>query len=258
MQDLDHQPDAAYFDTMARHARTHWWYEGRRSLVRSTLDRFDIPRGFVLDVGCGTGDNMEMLSEATGAPTLGSDLSAYALQHAVRGSGGGVRTVVALAEHLPVASGVCGLVASMDVVEHLEDDLIGLREYRRVLVPRGLLLLTVPAYQWLWGEHDVRAAHRRRYRVGGLVDIVEAAGFEVLHTTYFNSFLVPAAAALRRTPLRRLVKESDEEVGNTRPFISNVMTRLSGAERRMALRRSVPFGLSILLVGRRSNESARQ
>lgn len=248
MPDLDYQPDAAYFDTMARHARTHWWYEGRRSLVRETLRLLEIPDGLVLDVGCGTGDNMEMLAEVAGVPVVGTDLSAYALRHAVRG-----RTVIALAEDLPVATGTCGLVTSMDVVEHLDDDLVGLREYCRVLAPRGLLLLTVPAYQWLWGEHDVRAAHRRRYRVGGLVSVVEAADFEVLHTTYYNSFLVPPAAVLRRTPLRRLVKETDEEVGNTSPFVSKVMTRLSKAERRLALRGWVPFGLSILLVGRRLN-----
>ena len=246
MSGLDHQPDAAYFDTMARHARTHWWYEGRRSLVRETLRRFGTPDGLVLDVGCGTGDNLAMLEEVAGAAVVGTDLSAYALRHAARG-----RAVIALAENLPVATGVCGLVASMDVIEHLDDDLVGLREYRRVLAPRGLLLLTVPAYQWLWGEHDVRAAHRRRYRVGGLVSVVEAAGIEVLHTTYYNSFLVPAATVLRRTPLRRLVKETDEEVGSTSPFVSKVMTRLSQAERRVARHRSVPFGLSILLIGRR-------
>jgi len=246
MPDLDYQPDAAYFDTMARHARTHWWYEGRRSLVRETLRRFEIPKGLVLDVGCGTGDNMEMLAEVAGSAVVGTDLSVYALRHAVRG-----RTEIALAEDLPVATGACALVTSMDVVEHLDDDLVGLREYRRVLAPRGLLLLTVPAYQWLWGEHDVWAAHRRRYRVGGLASVVATAGFEVLHTTYYNSFLVPPAAVLRRTPLRRLVKETAEEVGNTSPFVSKVMTRLSRAERRLALRGWVPFGLSILLVGRR-------
>jgi SAM-dependent methyltransferase len=216
--------------------------------VRDTLRRFDIAEGAVLDVGCGTGDNMDMLSDVSGVPVVGTDLSAYALRHAVRG-----RTEIALAEDLPVASGTCGLVASMDVVEHLDDDLVGLREYRRVLAPRGLLLLTVPAYQWLWGDHDVRAAHRRRYRIGSLSAVVEAAGFEVLHTTYYNSFLVPPAALLRRTPLRRLVKETDEEVGNTSQFVSTVMRRLSNTERRLARRGRVPFGLSILLVGRRAN-----
>jgi SAM-dependent methyltransferase len=177
---------------------------------------------------------------------VGTDLSAHALRYAARG-----RTGIALAEHLPVATGMCGLVASMDVVEHLDDDSVGLREYRRVLASRGLLLLTVPAYQWLWGKHDVWAAHRRRYRVGRLRSVVEASGFEVLHTTYYNSFLVPPAAVLRRSPLRRLVKETDDEVGNTSPFVSKVMARLSKVERPLALRGWVPFGLSILLVGRR-------
>jgi SAM-dependent methyltransferase len=139
----------------------------------------------------------------------------------------------------------------MDVIEHLDDDLVGLREYRRVLAPGGLLLLTVPAYQWLWAEHDVTAAHRRRYRVRGLASVVEAAGFEVLETTYYNSFLVPPAIVLRRTPLRRLWKDADEEVGNTSAFVSKVMTGLSKADRWLALRGWVPFGLSILLVGRR-------
>jgi SAM-dependent methyltransferase len=246
MPDLDHQPDAAYFDTMARHARTHWWYEGRRALVRETLRRVAVPDGLVLDVGCGTGDNMEMLAGVAGGLVIGTDLSTFALRHAAAG-----RTGIALAENLPIRTGTAGLVASMDVVEHLDDDLVGLREYRRVLAPSGLLLLTVPAYEWLWGEHDVWAAHRRRYRVGGLRSVVQTAGFEVLHTTYFNSFLVPPAAVLRRTPMRRLVKESDEEVGNTSPFVSKVMTQLSNAERRLALRGWVPFGLSILLIGRR-------
>jgi SAM-dependent methyltransferase len=246
MPDRQFQPDAAYFDTMARHARTHWWYDGRRELVREVLRQFSIPQGVALDVGCGTGDNMQMLADVAGVPVIGTDLSVNALHHAPRG-----RTVISFAEALPVPDQVCGLLASMDVVEHLDDDIVGLREYHRVLVPRGMLLLTVPAYQWLWGDHDVRAAHRRRYRVGGLCTAVERAGFEVLRTTYYNSFLVPPAAALRRTPLKRIVRETDEEVGNTSPFVSKVMTRLSRGERRVAVRRRVPFGLSILLVGRR-------
>jgi SAM-dependent methyltransferase len=251
MPDLDHQPTPAYFETMARHSRDHWWYDGRRNLVAAVVAQHHLPAGVALDVGCGTGSNLQMLGTASGRVVFGTDLSPQALLHADRGPSGGVRTVVALAEHLPFADGVCALVASMDVVEHLDDDLVGLQEYRRVLAPQGLLLLTVPSYQWLWSQHDVWAAHRRRYRVGGLVDVVERAGFDVLQTTYYNSFLVPAAAALRRTPLRRLVKESDDEVGTASPFVSKVMTRLSNAERRIARRRSVPFGLSILLVGRR-------
>jgi SAM-dependent methyltransferase len=244
MTGFDHQPDRAYFDVMAAHARSHWWYEARRALVEAVLDD-TAGDGVLVDVGCGTGDNLRALRAGWGGPVVATDLSSYALTHA------GPGVAVARAEQLPFAAASAGAVTSMDVVEHLDDDVIGLREYRRVLRPGGLLLLTVPAYQSLWSAHDVRAAHRRRYTRRGLEQAVEGAGFDVVRSTYFNSFLVPPAYALRRTPLRRLVQESDEEVGATSPLVSRVMTALSGAERRWALRRRVPFGLSILLVARR-------
>src|SRR4051812_18342690 len=111
MPDVEHQPTSAYFDTMARHARTHWWYVGRRDLVAATLARYRAPDGAVIDVGCGTGSNLAMLAAATSRSVLGTDLSAQALQHAEDGRGGGVRTAVALAEHLPVQDRSCGLLA---------------------------------------------------------------------------------------------------------------------------------------------------
>ena len=155
-----------------------------------------------------------------------------------------------MAEALPFAPASADLVTSMDVIEHLDDDAVALREYRRVLRPGGWLLLTVPAYQWLWSAHDEWAAHRRRYRARGLADVVASAGFVVERVTYFNSFLVPPAAVLRRTPVRRLVKGSNDEVGASSPRVDRVMTKLSAAERRWARRRRVPFGLSIALVAR--------
>jgi ubiquinone/menaquinone biosynthesis C-methylase UbiE len=244
MTDVDHQPDRAYFDVMAAHARTHWWYEARRALVQGALAGTP-GDGVLLDVGCGTGDNLAALRASWSGPVLATDLSAYALAHA--GSG----VAVARAERLPFATAGAAAVTSMDVVEHLDDDVVGLREYARVLQPGGVLLLTVPAYQSLWSDHDVRAAHRRRYTRRRLERAVRAAGFDVERSTYFNSFLVPPAFALRRTPLRRVVRDNDEEVGASSPLVSRVMTALGAAERRWALRRRVPFGLSILLVARR-------
>lgn len=242
------QPDEAYFDVMAHHARTHWWYEGRRRLVQSVLgsSRGADDRGPLIDVGCGTGDNTAALATAWGGPVLGTDLSLYAMK-----AGGAKGVLMAYAEQLPFESGSAGAITSMDVVEHLDDDVVGLREYRRVLRPGGLLLLTVPAYQWLWSEHDVRAAHRRRYVARTLTAAVTTAGFAVERTTYFNSFLVPPAAMLRRTPLRRFAGETDEEVGESSPFVGKVMNGLSRAEHRWTRRHRLPFGLSILLTARR-------
>jgi SAM-dependent methyltransferase len=246
---IEHQPDEAYFDVMAEQARRHWWYEGRRALVTSLLE--GTPPGIVVDVGCGTGDNLGVLDAIGGRPTVGFELSPHAVRRAPTSGGGRSRVGMALAEHLPVASGVAALVSSMDVIEHLDDDVAALREYHRVLRPGGRLLITVPAYPSLWSAHDDWAAHRRRYRTSTLVAAIEAAGFEVDRTTHFNSFLVPPAVLLRRTPLRRLVHSQQDEVGATSPTVARVMGGLSALERRWTRRHRMPAGLSILALAHR-------
>ncbi len=249
MTGLEHQPDDAYFDVMAEQARSHWWYEGRRALVQEVLS--GLARGVIVDVGCGTGDNLPLFDRLSGRASIGFELSRYAVRRAPMGPGGGTRVGVAVAEQLPVASGVADVVTSMDVIEHLDDDVAALREYRRVLRPGGRLLLTVPAYPSLWSEHDDWAAHRRRYRTASLVAAVTAAGLEVDRTTHFNSFLVPPAFVLRRTPLRRLVHGQQDEVGASSPLVAQVMAGLAGVERRWARRLTVPMGLSILALAHR-------
>jgi SAM-dependent methyltransferase len=204
----------------------------------------------VIDVGCGTGDNLGALDEVAGRTVAGVELSEYAVRHAPRSADGDVRAGVARAEQLPFPTGCADLVTSMDVIEHLDDD-DALAEYRRVVRPGGLVLLTVPAYQWLWSDHDVWAAHRRRYSQRTLVAAVERAGLRPRRVTYFNSFLVPPAAVLRRTPARRLVKGEQDEVGAASPAVDRVMTGLAGLERRWARRRAVPFGLSIACLADR-------
>ncbi len=243
-----HQPDDAYFDVMAEQARRHWWYRARRALAHEVLVSDGPPAGGAIDVGCGTGENMAMLADEGRRMAVGTDLSVYALRHAV---GEGRPVLAARAEDLPFASGAAAVLASMDVIEHLDDDALALSEYRRVLHPGGALLITVPAYMALWSEHDEWAAHRRRYRAAQLRAVVEGAGFVVTRCTYYNSFLVPPAWLLRRTPLRRLVKGSDDEVGASSPVVDRVFSTLAAIERWWARRWRVPFGLSILLVARK-------
>jgi len=242
--------DERYFDVMVEQARDHWWYQARRALVAGLLAGELAPGARVVDVGCGTGDNLGALDDVAGRTVAGVELSEYAVRHAPPAAAGGVRAGVARAEHLPFPTGCADLITSMDVIEHLDDD-AALAEYRRVVRPGGLVLLTVPAYQWLWSDHDVWAAHRRRYSRRTLVAAVERAGLRPRRVTYFNSFLVPPAAVLRRTPARRLVKGEQDEVGASSPAVDRIMTGLAGLERRWARRRAVPFGLSIACLANR-------
>jgi ubiquinone/menaquinone biosynthesis C-methylase UbiE len=238
------QPGADYFAVMADAAAGHWWYVARRALFRDLLTGRVPAGGTVLDIGCGTGETMALLRELGAARVAGTDLSDHALAHA-RSRGGPV--AAALAEALPFPSACADVLVSADVIEHVDDDRVALREYRRVLRPGGTLLVTVPSYAWLWCEHDDRAGHRRRYRLTELRDAVHGGGFRVERSSYYFSFLVPPAAALRRTPLRRLTSGTDEEASGG-ALAGRVLGGLATAERRFLRHRTVPFGLSQMVL----------
>lgn len=238
--------DPAYFDTMADHARSHWWYLTRAAWVRQELGSRSTG-GIALDVGCGVGANLRALDAAGYDAVLGLDVSHYVLERA-RGLGGDPLVAMASADELPVGDRALACVASLDVLEHLPDDVGALREYARTVAPGGTLLLMVPAYQWLFSDHDRWAGHHRRYTARRLVAAVEAAGLHVERTTYLFSFLVPAAALLRRTPLRRWLGTTDEETSSVSPVLNRLLAAAGRAERWIGRRARIPFGLSVLVV----------
>jgi SAM-dependent methyltransferase len=172
----------------------HWWYRGRRTVLEKLIARLGLPDGArILDAGCGSGRNMVELSRF-GAVT-GIELSETSVAIArQRGAGEAIAGSVL---EMPFEDGAFDFAVSLDVIEHLEDDLLALRELRRTVAPGGLLLVTVPAYQWLWSAHDEINHHHRRYTRRSLQRVAEAAGWEQVRTTYFNSLLLPVAILLR-------------------------------------------------------------
>jgi SAM-dependent methyltransferase len=172
----------------------HWWYRGRRRVLEQTIARLGVPpRARVLDAGCGSGRNMVELAR-TGEVT-GVELSGTSVAIA-RGRAVGEVVEGSLME-MPFAPDSFDLAVCLDVIEHLPDDRGALRELRRVVAPGGALLVTVPAYQWLWSGHDEINHHHRRYNRDTLLAAAEAASWQRSHTTYFNSLLLPVAIALR-------------------------------------------------------------
>jgi SAM-dependent methyltransferase len=172
----------------------HWWYRGRRTVLERVLDGLAGPVGArILDAGCGSGRNIVELARR-GAVT-GVELSAPSVEKArQRGCGEVIEGSVL---EMPFADDSFDLAVSLDVIEHLEDDLAALRELRRTVAPGGALMVTVPAYQWLWSGHDVINHHQRRYTRRSLQSVAEAAGWRQHRTTYFNSLLLPVAILLR-------------------------------------------------------------
>jgi SAM-dependent methyltransferase len=172
----------------------HWWYRGRRLVLDGVIERLRLPaRARILDAGCGSGRNM--LELARHGTVTGVELSPTSVPLArARGAGEVIEGSVL---EMPFESGSFDLATSLDVIEHLRDDLGALRELRRVVAPGGSLLITVPAYQWLWSGHDEINHHHRRYTRRTLQRVAEQAGWETVRTTYFNSLLLPVAIALR-------------------------------------------------------------
>jgi SAM-dependent methyltransferase len=244
---------------MRRVEETHWWFAGRRRIIRSFLETFcrdiktlrvehgeiDSPLN-ILDVGCGTGANLEMLAEFGEAE--GVDLSGEALSFCRER---GLKNVKqGEAEALPYASSSFDLVTGLDVVEHLDDDLAGLKEMWRVLRPGGHALVFVPAFMFLWGVQDDISHHRRRYTIDQLKRVMSQAGFEVARASYVNiSFFMPilfGRLLMRATGFR---PESENNI--TIGFLNGVLGKLFGAES-LALRYlNFPFGVSIICVARR-------
>jgi ubiquinone/menaquinone biosynthesis C-methylase UbiE len=246
-------PADHYFDTMAAHAGGHWWYRARRALVAQLLDGRVPAGGVALDIGCGTGEVVDLLARLGAGVAAGTDLSDHVLHHALGGGRTGRGAILAsAAERLPFGGHRADALTSLEVVEHLDDDLGALREYHRVLRPGGTLLVTVPSYQWLWYHQDDLAGHRRRYTRRSITALVEAAGFDVERASYYFSFLVPPAVAQRKTPLRRFMDDNGETSSSGR-LVTAVMERLCRLERAwMARGWPVPFGLSIWVIARRA------
>jgi len=232
---------------------SHWWFAGRRrileSFVRTIVADLNLdgrsPR--ILDVGCGTGANLEMLAQFGRAE--GVDVSEDALAFCRARSLSQVK--LGAAEQLPYPDASFDLVTALDVVEHLDDDLAGLSEMRRVLRPGGRALLFVPAFMWLWGVQDDVSHHRRRYTRPQLAERVRDAGFAVERATYANvTFFAPILAGrlLMRATGARPASENNINVS----ALNGVLGRLFGAER-FWLRRGLnfPFGVSALCVARR-------
>ena len=237
------------YPIMFRVEQSHWWYAGRRRILASFLEdicrRVTDHRPRILDVGCGTGANLLMLSQYGDAE--GVDVSEDAL--AFCRERGLEQVKLGAAEKLPYEDGTFDLVTALDVVEHLDNDLAGLREMRRVLRPGGRVLLFVPTFMFLWGLQDDVSNHRRRYRLPELRRVLEQAGFEIERTTYANiTFFLPILLARKLMRVTGIKAESENNI-NVSAF-NGVLGKLFGAESIVLRYMNIPFGVSGLCVAR--------
>ena len=212
----------------------YWWYRARADLLETVLSPYLGQPTRMLDVGSADGPSVEWMDGAGHHVAL--DLFPEGLRP---GSG-----VQGSAMALPFRDEV------FDVVEHCEDDRLAVAELNRVLRPGGRMLLSVPAYDWAWSDHDVRAGHHRRYTRPRLVRLVEQAGLTVERSTYAFGSVFPFFLAERtvRRLRQRAGRPSQQSLTAVPGALDTVLTGLSRVDRRMLRRWDLPFGSSVFLA----------
>jgi SAM-dependent methyltransferase len=226
----------------------HWWFRGRRRVLNQVVSRLGLPvSSRILDAGCGSGRNMVELARY--GKVTGIELSEVALATAREREVGEV--VDGSVMDMPFAEDSFDLAVCLDVIEHLEDDRGALRELRRVVVPGGMLLVTVPAYQWLWSSHDTVHHHYRRYRRSTLLRAAREAGWWGERSTYFNSLLLPVAVMVRSLErVRSRGGQSSPDLWVPPAPVNRLLQQPMNLEAAIigGAGRSIPAGLSLLAL----------
>jgi SAM-dependent methyltransferase len=236
---------------MNRVEDSHWWFVGRRAILESFLqeiiDKSKIKnqKSKILDVGCGTGANLEMLAQF--GESEGVDVSDDALEFC---RSKGLKVHKGLAEKLPFEDESFEIVTALDVVEHLDDDVAGLKEMHRVLKKDGRTLIFVPAFMWLWGVQDDISNHRIRYTKKQIVERLQKAGFEIERATYANlTFFAPILAGRTIMKITGLKPESENNVNIS--ALNGFFGKIFSAERFWLKNFNFPFGVSIVITAKK-------
>jgi SAM-dependent methyltransferase len=237
--------ERAVFDRMAEHDQVHWWYVARRKILAVLIRReADLPdNARILEIGCGTGHNFEMLRAFGRLDALEVDGEARALASTRLGRAVGDALLPELAG---VPDHEYDLIALLDVLEHVDGRPESLKSVAAKLAPGGKILITVPAYQWMWSAHDLAHHHKLRYSKKGLRRDAEAAGLKVRKIGFFNSLLFPIAAAVRILGKLRGKTSSDDDLP-PRP-LNAMFGKVFGLERHLIGRVPFPAGVSLFAL----------
>lgn len=241
------------YEEMYRLEESYWWHVAKRRLVQSMVKQY-LPSGsgrVALDVGCGTGKLLkEMKQWKRWQRVIGMDGADEALKYCLeRGITDCIKAN--FESKLPLADDSVDLITSLDVVEHVKKDQQLLREFSRVLKPGGLVIVTVPAHQWLWTYWDDILGHKRRYTTDEMKDRFIKAKLEIIKVSYFYSYLLPIALVFRYVKRVFPGLKGRSDFVRLPEVINKLLLWLSRIETEVVSKQQIPTGLSVVCVGRR-------
>jgi SAM-dependent methyltransferase len=237
--------ERAAYREMAELDQQHWWYRARRAILADLIRRevAPPPEARILEIGCGTGHNLEMLGRFGQLDAIELDDESRAIAQKRLG-----RDV--MSARLPELAGIpdrhYDLVAALDVIEHIDEDAGAVAAIAAKLKPGGKFVMTVPAHPWMWSAHDVVNHHKRRYSKRDLRRLIEGSPLQLQKLGYLNSLLFPLAVADRVTS--KLRGKDDADVKLPSAPVNSALEAVFAAERHLVGRLPLPPGLSLFAV----------
>ncbi len=221
----------------------HWWFLGRKKIIKKILDSIGVYNVRILDIGGGMGGNVNILKNYGEVTVI--DKETVAIEQLKN-----IKSINILEGYFPDDFKNIELdyklVTMFDVLEHLRDDKYVLKFLYRKLPTQSTLVITVPAYQFMFSKHDENCHHYRRYTLSKLKECLEGSGFELIYVSYFNSLLFPLALISRFvTKIRGKTTTLELEPNKN---INKVLLNLFSIESKLIPKLSLLFGLSIIAV----------
>ncbi len=231
---------------------SHWWYQGMASVTRAILNRRNqLNENLrILDAGCGTGAAMTTYLAEYGNVT-GIDLYPQALDFCRKRNAS--RLARASVLNLPFAPASFDLITSFDVLYEraVPSDVTALQEFARILSPSGRVLLRLPAYDWLRGQHDRQVHTNKRYTVSLVKELFKVSGLILEHISYANTFLFPIAVIKRISEKLLPQKEATSDLTLKAGIFNKVLQNILAAEAPFVANTGLPYGLSVIAMGRK-------
>ncbi len=229
------------FHQMAKKENVHWWYIGRRSIIDFFFKKLHIKKNAeILEIGSGTGSNIDLLNKYGNLSLLEPNNIAY--QYLKKKKINKKKIKIGSCPDNLNYTNKFDIVCLFDVLEHINQDRLTLKKISHILNINGYIIITVPAYQWLWSDHDVRLNHHRRYNFSKLKMLIPE-NLTIEHATYFNTLLFPLAV------IERIFKKFFKiRNNNDNYFLNFIFKFIFKFERKLLKYFNFPYGLSIFIV----------
>lgn len=226
--------------------QSHWWFRGRKLILEDVINRLTLPKNpTITDIGSGSGDLLPMLLQ-NDAVVTSAESDEYSANSIRNKFGERIKITQSLQDHLLQQKERIDLITAFDVLEHIENDELILKNIHGALKPGGVLVCTVPACPFLWSTHDEYSHHYRRYTKKELDRKMIASGFQIELLTYFNFFLFFPLILLRA--IKKIFRSKSTDFHHEPQWLQTPLAYLFGLERYIIRHGGFPIGVSLLCI----------